>query len=66
MSDHAYLDDEDVTVEPIAAPLCDCGERATHAVRLDMRMNGMSSVVLEACAECAQSNAVALRKSLKR
>ena len=58
------LDRDDVSMKPIERPTCDCGEIATHEVRLDARNNGIAFGVFRGCRACCKIVMTRLRDSL--
>ncbi len=63
--DAIVIDAEDVSVRQLDPDECECGEPATHAVWVELRAIGTSSVVLTACKTCAVECADKIRRSIR-
>ena len=60
------LDAGDVQVVALETEECDCGEEITHAVKADLRNNGVTIEVFRGCKRCAVSQAKRLKESLPK
>ena len=63
--DAVILDGDDVSVRPIERAACECGEPATHAVWIDLRAIGVTSIVVEGCKTCMDDCAARARESMR-